>query len=181
MRATPRTAGLAATVLTLGLLGTVPAVPAAAAVITATVTVPASSASGVSSTVTVHTGDTVTITASGSAGYGAEGAAPCVGYPVTAPDGSRTLGGTNCGPKDDPNATLSGAAIGLLIGRIGTGAWFGVGSSDTFTPDATGTLTLAYNDSIYTDNTGSYSATVKDTILGGGGPPPHCPPGGCPP
>jgi hypothetical protein len=57
-------------------------------------------------------GDKIVITGSGSAGYGYEGAQPCVGYPTTHPDGSRYLGSFNCSPKDDPNAIRPGAAIG---------------------------------------------------------------------
>jgi hypothetical protein len=148
---------------------------APAAHASSTVTVPASASGGVSTSVSVLSGDSITITASGSAGYGYEGAAPCAGYPATYPDGSRYLGSTNCGPKDDPNAALSGGAIGLLIARIGGGPWFAVGTSATFTASAYGTLVVAYNDSVYSDNTGSYSVTVTDN----GGGVPRCPPDGC--
>jgi hypothetical protein len=140
-----------------------------------TVTIPANAASGVAA-VSVTSGEQVTVSASGSAGYGYEGASPCVGYPTTHPDGSRYLGTYSCGPKLDPNAALSGQAIGLLIARIGSGPWFQVGASDSFTAPASGTLVLAYNDDIYSDNTGSYTATVTvspssttTTTYGGGG------------
>jgi PA-IL-like protein len=162
--------------------------PAAA---TTTVTVPASTQGGVPAGVSVLNGDTIVFSASGSAGYGYEGAAPCAGYPATSPDGSRYLNGISCGPKPDPNATLSGAAIGLLIARIGgSGSWFAIGNGGTITTTGSGPLYLAYNDvpGLYGDNTGSYSVTVNDE---GGGTrcspdgccPPNgckCPPGGCP-
>lgn len=128
-------------------------------------------------------GDSIVFTGSGSAGYGYEGSAPCVGYPTTYPDGSRYLGSVNCGPKDDPNATLAGAAIGLLIAKIGAGPWFAVGTGKTVTAGSSGYVYLAYNDSIYSDNTGSYSATVTDNGGGGGGGDGggggECPPSGC--
>lgn len=144
---------------------------------TATVTVPADARAGIA-TVTVQAGDTLVFTGSGSARYGTEGSQPCVGDPFTHPDGSRFLGGINCGPKDDPNATLPGAAIGLLIARIGSGSWFAVGTGSTIArAAASGEVYLAYNDSVYSDNTGSYSATIDDEgfIPGDGGD--HCPTG----
>jgi hypothetical protein len=111
-------------------------------------------------------GDKIVITGSGSAGYGYEGTQGCVGSPTTHPNGSRYLGRFNCGPKDDPNAALSGAAIGQLIARIGDGAWFGVGTRTTVTPGASGYIYLAYNDSDYSDNTGSYSASITNNGAG---------------
>jgi hypothetical protein len=163
--------GVGALVLALG----VTAVPAAqAGEVTATVSVPANASAGVSA-MDVAAGASVTISASGSAGYGYQGGSgACVGYPTTHPDGSRYLGSTNCVPKDDPNATLSGGAVGQLIARIGDGAWFAVGAGDTFTASQSGAVTVAYNDSIYSDNTGSYAVTVTELIEGGGG---SCPSG----
>jgi hypothetical protein len=165
--------GIGAGVLALGML----AVPTAHAVeFSETVSVPASASAGVSAG-GVTTGALVTISASGSAGYGYQGGSgACAGYPTTHPDGSRYLGSTDCGPKDDPNATLSGDAVGLLIARIGDGAWFAVGAGDNFTAAQSGALTVAYNDSVYSDNTGSYSVTVTQIVYGGGG---SCPQG-CP-
>ena len=111
-------------------------------------------------------GDTIVITGTGSAGYGYDGTEGCVGNPTTHPDGSRYLGSFNCGPKDDPEAVLPGAAIGQLIARIDGAAWFGVGTRTTVTAGGSGYIYLAYNDSAYSDNTGSYSATI--TINGPG-------------
>lgn len=156
---------IAAAVLSAMVIG----VPAAHA--GGTTTVPASDSSGVATALFVNAGDTVSVTATGSAGYGYEGRSGCVGYPTTHPDGSRYVGGKSCGPKTDPNAQLSGAAIGLLIGRVGSGPWFAVGASSDVKIRLDGTLTLAYNDVLgeYPDNTGSYSAVVTIVATGGGG------------
>jgi hypothetical protein len=168
-----RVIGIGAFVLALGLM----AVPAAhAGLITTTFSVSAKASAGVPTTDVSSTTDvTFTISASGSAGYGYQGGTgPCAGYPTTQPDGSRYLGGTSCaGPKDDPNATLSGYPIGLLIGKVGNGAWFPVGASGGIPSGESGMLTLAYNDSVYSDNTGSYSVTITEFV------PPPCG-GDCP-
>jgi hypothetical protein len=68
-----------------------------------------------------------------------------------------------------------------LIAKIGSGSWFAVGSGGTIgKATASGELYLAYNDSVYSDNTGSYSATVNDKgFLSGGGGGDPCPPAGC--
>jgi hypothetical protein len=136
---------------------------------TASVRVPADAQDGVNTGVYAIKGDTIAITGRGSAGYGYEGAQPCAGYPTTDPGGSRYLGSFNCGPKDDPNATLSGAAIGLLIARIGGEAWFGVGTGTTVTAGSSGYIYLAYNDSVNSDNTGAYTATITNNGTGTGG------------
>jgi hypothetical protein len=168
-----RVIGVGAVVLGLGLM----AVPAAhAGEITTDATVSAKASAGVSTIVVSTTGDaTYTIAATGSAAYGYQGGTgPCAGYPTTDPDGSRYLGGTSCGgPKDDPNATLAGYPIGLLIGKVGDGAWFPIGASGGVPSGVSGILTLAYNDSVYTDNSGSYAVTITEFI------PPPCS-GDCP-
>jgi hypothetical protein len=133
---------------------------------TASISVPADAQGGVNAGIYARKGDTIMITGSGSAGYGYEGTEGCVGNPITHPDGSRYLDSFNCGPKDDPDAVLSGAAIGQLIARIGDGAWFGVGSRTTVTAGGSGYIYLAYNDSAYSDNTGSYSATITNNGTG---------------
>jgi len=55
--------------------------------------------------------------------------------------------------------------VGLLIGRTDLGGghfgdWFVISVNRTWTASNDGTLDLAYNDSIYSDNTGFYTATV---------------------
>jgi uncharacterized membrane protein YgcG len=163
------------------------AIPAASALPTTVMAfVPANVPQG-AQVMNVLAGDEIDITAIGTGYYGYEGAPGCVGYPNTYPDGTRYDSGTLCSPKDDPNAELSGAPIGLLIARIGNGPWFNVGGPNyqEFFANASGVLTLAYNDSYYPDNENGYSATVTDwgggsgssgggggTVGGGGG-------GGC--
>ena len=57
---------------------------------------------------------------------------------------------------------MADAAVGLLIVRIGSGPWFATGSGTDFCADRAGTVTVAYNDSYYPDNTGSYSVSVSN-------------------
>ena len=151
-RATPQTTTPASAVH--------PPAPESTGARTTSFRVPADTQGGVNTGIYAVQGDTIVITGRGSAGYGYEGSQGCVGSPTTHPGGSRYVGSFNCGPKDDQNAVLSGAAIGLLIARIGGGTWFGVGNGTTFIAGGNGYIHLAYNDSVYSDNTGSYSATV---------------------
>lgn len=155
MKTRTKLAALAAAILALSLI----VVPQAQASYTVTITVSASNPSGTA--IIVYAKEFITITATGSATYGYEGTTPCVGYPVTDPDGSRYLGSTNCGPKYDPNATLHGAAVGLLIARIAGTPWLDVGASNSYCVNSYGSLELAYNDSVYSDNTGSYTVVIK--------------------
>jgi hypothetical protein len=60
--------------------------------------------------------------------------------------------------------TAPGLACFSLIGRIGShGSPFEVGSSLTFSvpPTASGELYLGFNDNLYSDNSGSFKATVS--------------------
>ncbi|HVA42523.1 MAG TPA: fibronectin type III domain-containing protein, partial [Acidimicrobiales bacterium] len=134
---------------------------------------------GLDTGVLVSPVDSISISASGSATYGNEGG-NCSGVPSTDPDGNRTLNGTSCGPKLDPNALDPSAPIGSLVGQIGTGSWFLVGSQWTDEPGATtsgagqtGEMHLAYNDdygpitqdaSAYSNNTGSFIVQVAVTL-----------------
>lgn len=146
------------------------AAPAQASITTVTVTVNAKHAPPGVQTLDVTVGDTVTINASGNAQYGYQGAAPCgPGYPITTPDGSEYFSlaleekGVSCGMVYSSDATLPKAPIGDLLRRISNGGgWVAAGESDTFTAERTGTLYLVYNDSIYSDNSGSYTVTVTD-------------------
>jgi len=124
-----------------------------------TVIVPAKTEGGVSTGVYLTIGNTYNISGTGSARYGYD-SVPCTGYPTTQPDGSRYLGTQNCGPKQDPSATLPSAPIGLLIWRIGNGPWEPAPAS--FTATTAGPLYLAFNDvpGEYGDNAGFYTAIV---------------------
>lgn len=123
--------------------------------------------------VSVLVGQTMTLSASGSVQYGSDYSDPsCAGYPVTDPQGDRSLNGVRCSPKYDPGAAVPSAPIGALIAKVGSGSWFGVGGTGTCAPGSpTCTLTMTapsagevyvgYNDSYWADNSGSYSVTVS--------------------
>ncbi len=77
------------------------------------------------------------------------------------PDGIRSGGlFLACG---QPTCPISTANHGALIGRIGLGAPFLVGSSVQFTPTSAGRLQLVINDElgILYDNSGSVTATIR--------------------
>jgi len=125
------------------------------------VRVPAGAEGGVPTGVEIKVGDRYSVSATGSAQYGYDPGDSCPGgYPTTYPDGSRYLGGQDCGPKNDPSAVQPTAPIGLLIWRIGDGPWQSAPAS--FTATTAGSLFLGYNDDpgYYGDNSGSYRATV---------------------
>jgi hypothetical protein len=167
-----RLAGFGVLTLTLGLLVAGPSAQASTAT---TVTVPADVGVPGTATLQVDLGDSITvsatgtITGAGSAHYGHQGAAPCgPGSPSTLPDGSEFLNPpTSCGTVPaGTNAPMPNQPVGILIGRIGwdggTSTWFVIGLGDTFTASHDGNLHLLYNDSVYSDNTGHYTATVTD-------------------
>lgn len=160
MKARTALAGLGTCTLALTLLA---AAPARASITTVPVTIPAYIAPPGVAALSVTAGDTITISADGSAHYGNQGAGPCAGYPTTHPDGKEYLNGAYCGTIIDPNATDGTAPIGELLYKITHGSgWHEAGYSITFTAGATGTLYLLYNDSYYPDNKDSYTATVTD-------------------
>jgi len=173
MKMATRFAGLAALALTLGLL----AAPSAQASTTITVRVNADEAPPGTATLHIAPGDQVTVTATGCitgtgcAQYGYQGAPPCgPGYPTTTPDGAEYLNGVFCGSvKAGSPAPMPTEPVGLLIGRTNLGngnytAWFVIAASRTWTAANNGTLDIVYNDSIYSDNSGHYTATVTDTL-----------------
>jgi hypothetical protein len=122
----------------------------------------------------IYNGQALTVTASGLASYGYEGAYPCTGYPQTDPNGQRYLNGAACGAKYDPNAVYPGY-IGELLYGVQCGGpggyvsgWQPAGSYlNTTYYGCNGELVVLYNDSYYPDNFGTYDWTVS---LG-------CPPG----
>ena len=88
-------------------------------------------------------GEAVDISASGTWNGGACG--------DVGPDGTGCFG-------TDPT---TGALYYSLIGRIGTGAWFQVGSAYAGTSDGAGDLFLAFDDSDSLNNTGFVTAVVQ--------------------
>lgn len=61
-------------------------------------------------------------------------------------------------------AEHEGFKFGALVGRIGVGPWFFVGTDYSAVVTSTGTLELAYWDSDHTDNTGSVAVTITKTM-----------------
>jgi len=165
--------------LIIGLMLSVGSLPAAASSNQATAshvhTIPAATKSvvvpanvgpqGVSLVLYIQPRLTYQISAGGSAMYGYEGASQCHGYPTTDPTGQRYINGVACGPKTDPNAVYPGYTGLLLYGTTcsGTISWHPVGTYVSFQSTCYGQLYLLYNDSVYTNNTGSYSALVQYT------------------
>jgi hypothetical protein len=72
-------------------------------------------------------------------------------------------GGPDGQPKNmcgDVKCPLLGANYGALIGRIGEGETFLVGSRLEFTPEEEGDLYLTINDWECSDNSGSFTVTI---------------------
>ena len=72
--------------------------------------------------------------------------------------------GNNAGPNGslkmgDSTALAEGLPFGSLIGKVGSGKPFLVGSNRTFTSNEE--VKVAINDSYYGDNKGSYTVTKK--------------------
>jgi hypothetical protein len=108
-------------------------------------------------------GHSLQISAGGFATYGPDVACGVSGTPQTDPDGLRYINGSPCPPKYDSGATLPTAPIGSLLGRIGAGGWFLVGSSYSSSVAVNGRLFLIYNDvpSLYGDNSQGYDAVIS--------------------
>ncbi|WP_113699137.1 LecA/PA-IL family lectin [Nonomuraea lactucae] len=120
------------------------------------VTVPAKAEGGVKSGVTVQRDEVFTVSGSGRAAYN--------GGDVTFPDGTRYIEGKYSGAYMQPDVVLSGAPVGMLIARIGSGPWLVVGSSQTFRAQEDGEVIVAFNDrpGMYGDNSGEYVAMIEN-------------------
>jgi len=142
------------------------AAPAASAAAATIVFVPADPPAGshyISTGVTLAPGQQVRISAGGTAYCGNTD----VCGTGTGPDGKQgTTGdqqraevlaeyGIDYGPFEAPSLTAFS-----LIGRVGTGPVLQLGSA-THTVAGSGVLMLAYNDNLYSDNTGGYTVTVQ--------------------
>lgn len=108
--------------------------------------------------VTVATGATITITATGSCDRCAAGTVEWGGQGSAATPNGVPAGSCNCCPGDNvPGVTFCHMA---LIGKIGlSGIPFLVGSSYTGTPGP-GTLYLRQNDTVVFDNRGAFTGTI---------------------
>ena len=73
---------------------------------------------------------------------------------VAAPAGSAT-------GRRAPEAPLSGQLAGALIGRIGTGAAFGIGDQASLRAPQAGRLYLSVNDDHLADNTGAFRVRIR--------------------
>jgi putative cell wall-binding protein len=117
---------------------------------------------GVATGLNVSQGETVGVSADGAASYGFEGQDGCSGEAFTDPAGNRNVGGVPCSPAQktvtpsDPTVPVPDAPIGALIGEIGSGPWFLIGGTASFVADASGPLSLGYNDPTAADNDGSF-------------------------
>ena len=67
-------------------------------------------------------------------------------------------GGTG---QTDPANTMPGVPTGALIGRIGTGQPFLIGTASSIAAPAAGQLFLGINDSNVSDNQGSYQVEIQ--------------------
>jgi hypothetical protein len=117
-----------------------------------TVRVPAT-ARWVDSGVTVLQGQTITFETTGEVRLSSD--SNDVAVPAGARSGRRATG-----------APMPNALAGALIGRIGSGAPFGIGNQTTVRAPATGRLYLSVNDDELSDNSGEF--TVKVNVSGAG-------------
>jgi hypothetical protein len=77
---------------------------------------------------------------------------------ATGSDESGQAAGTHIGTNFGPYA---GFYYGELVGQVGNGAYFAVGTAFNGTANASGALKLFYWDSNYSDNSGSVAATIS--------------------
>lgn len=106
-------------------------------------------------------GSNVSITASGTI--------------ATAGSDSKTpAGAPECGAPSD--FVAPGLPCWSLIGRIGSGTPFYVGTTKGFSVDTSGRLFLGVNDNVFSDNFGSWAATVTVTVIAPPPPPASLPP-----
>ena len=98
--------------------------------------------------IVVRRGDWVTFSTSGEVRIGGEG------NPTAGPDGVNSS-------TRAPDAPVATAAAGALIGRIGTGAPFLIGSQTRVQMKEAGQLSLGVNDGHLQDNDGSFQVQVS--------------------
>lgn len=104
---------------------------------------------------TVSLGDQIQFIAVGSVNTYPDATNPP--NPWSGPDGN----GYNCNAQ----CLLPSAQFGALIGRIGSGNWFLIGSRKSLTVSTSGELILAVNDNINNDNLGSYTISLNPTFF----------------
>ncbi|HXI85640.1 MAG TPA: thrombospondin type 3 repeat-containing protein [Verrucomicrobiae bacterium] len=102
----------------------------------------------------VVAGQTYSYQASGVVGYNLDGC-------QSDPDGNIVAGACSPATGDD-SFTCPGLKAFSLVGKV-NGQCLQLGSSGTFVAPSSGSLVLYFNDSIYGDNSGSFSACVTPT------------------
>lgn len=98
--------------------------------------------------IAVTSGETVSVSATGII---------CI-VNVNCGSGMTPAGGTGC--VADSSFLVPGVACWSLVGRIGGGPAFEIGSGASFTAPASGELYLAVNDDFYLDNSGAWTVTI---------------------
>ncbi len=125
-------------------------------------------AAGVAVAVSAASGDatTVAVTVPGEAAWTPTRVTLAAGqhFEIEADGVVQPRSGSANGPDGAPgagdNTRVATAAYGALIGRIGTGAPFAVGSELSGTAQTAGDLALGVNDMHVDDNTGSFSVRI---------------------
>jgi hypothetical protein len=123
-----------------------------AATVSSTYTVGALSVPGVDTGLVLQSGQSVSVTATGS--VCPFGSSFCVG-----PDGDPSVDTTQ---SLYGGFVLPGAPAWGLVGRVGSGPWMQIGSGPT-TVSGSGLLEFAVNDDLFVDNTGSFTVTVTSS------------------
>lgn len=95
---------------------------------------------------TVRRGETVTVNATGEIKYGG---------------GADAKASPNGSSEQQPNNPVPNATTGALIGRIGNGQPFAIGSQPSFQAPAAGQLFLGVNDTTLDDNDGSFQVRLQ--------------------
>jgi hypothetical protein len=139
-------------------LGTVAAIAAPGRTPRTTTNVTVASTQAFTDTgIALTSGETFSVSASGTVRWRRNG-------PLVGPAGYAFTNSVCAGNQygDSTGFTVTGLHCYSLIGRIGsTGVIFYVGPSGfSLTSPVAGELYLGFNDDLYTDNTGSFSATV---------------------
>src|SRR5262249_47640772 len=114
--------------------------------------------------ITVHKGDTITVTASGKIHFG--------GGPISSLDPNGIPWGPACRRVNPRQSGIAWPANGIacwsLIARIDAKQPIvGIGTDKTFTAAHDGQLELGVNDNFVVDNSGSWDAKVTVTPVGG--------------
>jgi PA-IL-like protein len=99
---------------------------------------------------TVRRGETLTVSATGEIRFAASA------------DAKASPNGSSERPADNP---VPNATTGTLIGRIGNGQPFAIGSQTSFQAPAAGQLFLGVNDTHLDDNDGSFQVQVRQSAV----------------